>query len=148
MRETGHNLGIYIGNADIMESMNQGQPGNSTSTSNLAYNEANDRTTNMTDMEKCLRKLEAQGFTDHYKVEKTKLLDITNDKKYKAKDVKAVNFYRFEGISDPEDMSILYAIETSDGRKGTLVDSYGLYADDDTSAFMQEVEVNKKTNKQ
>lgn len=132
-----------------MESMNQGQPGtNSTSTSNLVYNEANDRTTNMTDMEKCLRNLEAQGFTNHYRVEKSKLYDISNDKKYKAKDVKAVNFYRFEGISDPEDMSILYAIETSDGCKGTLVDSYGLYADDDTSAFMQEVEVNKKTNKQ
>ena len=42
-------------------------------------------------------------------------------------------------------MSILYAIETSDGRKGVLIDAYGLYADDDTSAFMQEVEIFKKT---
>ena len=42
-------------------------------------------------------------------------------------------------------LTILYAIETSDGRKGVLIDAYGLYADDDTSSFMQEVEIFKKT---
>lgn len=108
------------------------------------YNEANDRMTHMTDMEKCLNKLEADGYTVHYKVEKGKLHDLTNDKNYKAKEVKVVNFYRFEGITDPEDMSILYAIETSDGKKGTLADAYGLYADEATTTFMQEVETNKK----
>ena len=111
------------------------------------YNEANDRATNMTDLEKCMNKLEAQGYTDQYRVEKGKLVDVTNNIKYKAKDVKAVNFFRFEGITNPEDMSILYAIETSDGRKGTLVDAYGMYSDDDTGAFMQDVEINKKTTK-
>jgi hypothetical protein len=41
-------------------------------------------------------------------------------------------------------MSVLYAIETADGNKGTLVDAYGLYADDDTGEFMKEVEIHKK----
>ena len=41
-------------------------------------------------------------------------------------------------------MSILYAIETSDGRKGTLVDAYGMYSDDETGEFMNQVEVSKK----
>jgi hypothetical protein len=58
--------------------------------------------------------------------------------------VKAVNFYRFEGISNPDDMSILYAIETSDGRRGTLVDAYGFYSDDETGEFINQVEINKK----
>jgi hypothetical protein len=101
----------------------------------------------MTDMDKCMNKLEAEGYTDQYKVEKGKLHDLTNDKKYKPKDVKAVNFYRFEGISNPDDMSILYAIETSDGRRGMLVDAYGLYSDDDTGEFLNQVEINKKTSK-
>src|SRR5689334_12180997 len=121
------------------------QPSRDTRTTE--YTEANDRTTNMTEMEKCMNKLEAQGFTDQMKVEKGKLNDLTNNKKYKAKEVKAVNFFRFEGITDPDDMSILYAIETTDGRKGTLVDAYGLYSDDDTSAFMQQVDIDKKTTK-
>jgi hypothetical protein len=110
----------------------------------MEYDAPNDRLTSMTDMEKCLNKLESEGYTDQYKVEKGKLCDLTNKKKYKAKDVKAVNFYRFEGNSNPDDMSILYAIETSDGRKGTLVDAYGFYSDDETGEFINQIEINKK----
>ena len=106
---------------------------------------ANERMTEMTELEKCLKMLEEQGYTGQFRIEKSKLVSLDSNKKYKAKDVKAVNFYRFEGVSNPDDMSILYAIETCDGSKGTLVDAYGLYADDDTGEFFKDVEVNKKT---
>lgn len=33
---------------------------------------------------------------------------------------------RFEGVSNPGDNSILYAITTSDNKKGILVDGYGV----------------------
>ena len=33
---------------------------------------------------------------------------------------------RFEGMSNPDDNSILYAITTSKGYKGVLVDGYGI----------------------
>lgn len=125
-----------------MERLNQDRP--SDPNRPMEYDAANDRITHMTDLEKCLDKLESEGYTDQYKVEKGKLCDLTNNKKYKPKDVKAVNFYRFEGISNPDDMSILYAIETSDGRRGTLVDAYGFYSDDETGEFINQVEVNKK----
>ncbi len=42
--------------------------------------------------------------------------------------MEVVEFYRFEGASNPDDNSILYAIETSDGLKGLLVDAYGAYS--------------------
>jgi hypothetical protein len=128
-----------------MERTNDHRPSNDNRP--MEYNEANDRFTNMTDEEKLMNKLEAMGYTDQYRVEKGKLVDLTNNKKYKPADVKAVNFYRFEGISNPDDMSILYAIETSDGRKGTLMDAYGMYSDDDTGAFLNQVEISKKVNK-
>jgi hypothetical protein len=110
----------------------------------MDYDQGNDRLTFMTDLEKCLNKLEAEGYSNQYRVEKGLLVDLTNKKKYKAKDVRVANFYRFEGISNPDDMSILYAIETADGNKGTLIDAYGMYSDDDTGAFLQAVEINKK----
>ena len=125
-----------------MENMNQHMPGHDNRTGE--YNLANDRVSHMTDLDKCLNKLEADGYRDQFRVEKGKLNDLSNSKKYKPKDVKAVNFYRFEGISDPDDMSILYAIETTDGAKGTLTDAYGNYSDDDTGAFMKQVEIEKK----
>jgi hypothetical protein len=43
-------------------------------------------------------------------------------------------------MSDPEDSSILYLIEASDGKKGTLIDAYGTYADAKLSDFIREVE--------
>lgn len=109
------------------------------------YQQPNDQVTFMTDMEKCVKRLEEKGFTDQFRVEKNVLKSISDTKKkYKAKDVTAVNFYRFEGNSDPDDMSILYAIETTDGHKGTLIDAYGAYSDENIAAFMKEVDVNKK----
>ena len=111
------------------------------------YNQANDRNTFMTDEEKIVNKLEAEGFTDQFRVEKKMLRSMADPKKsYKAKEIKAVNFYRYEGISDPDDMSIIYAIETCDGRKGTLIDAYGRYSDEETGAFMQDVEIQKKVS--
>lgn len=111
------------------------------------YTEANDRLTFMTDLDKCMNFLESKGYTDQFRVEKKHLISLKDSKKkYKPKDVKAVNFYRFEGISDPDDMSILYAIETCDGTKGTLVDAYGHYSDDVTGAFMQDVDISKRVS--
>jgi hypothetical protein len=126
-----------------MEKYNQHMPGKDNR--DFTYDKANDQSTFMTELEKCVNKLEADGFTDQYKVEKGKLFNLTNNKKYKAQDVKAVNFFRFEGQTDPDDMSILYAIETSDGRKGMLINAYGLYSDDDTDSFMRQVEISKNT---
>jgi len=137
-----HNVCVSISKYCFMERLNQQRP--SGDKRPMEYDAANDRLTNMTDLEKCLSKLEGEGYTDQYKVEGGKLIDLTNNKKYKSKDVKAVNFYRFEGISNPDDMSILYAIETSDGRRGTLVDAYGFYSDDETGEFMNQIEINKK----
>lgn len=36
--------------------------------------------------------------------------------------------FRFEGVSDPSDNSVMYAITTSTGRKGILVDAFGAYS--------------------
>ena len=37
--------------------------------------------------------------------------------------------HRFEGMSSTDDNSILYAISSKNGIKGTLVDAYGVYAE-------------------
>jgi hypothetical protein len=65
-------------------------------------------------------------------------------KVYKPEDLLIVNFYRYEGISDPEDNSILYVIETRDGAKGTLVDAYGAYSDPLIEKFMKQVKIDEK----
>ena len=40
------------------------------------------------------------------------------------------SFYRFEGMTDPSDETILYAISSPElNLKGTLVNAYGVYSD-------------------
>ncbi|WP_205509548.1 hypothetical protein [Longitalea arenae] len=105
---------------------------------------ANDRTTYMAELGRCLEKLSAKGFNDQYKVIEDKLYCLTSGHTFNPEDIKAVNFYRFEGVSNPDDMAILYAIETNDGRRGTLIDAYGFYADTQLGDFMKKVEIHKK----
>jgi len=96
----------------------------------------------------CLNSLSRDGFSDDYKITEAGLKSLKRERIYAPEEVKVLNFFRFEGNSDPADNSILYAIETSDGGRGTLVDAYGPYADSKISAFMQQVEdIKKKTEK-
>ena len=108
------------------------------------YNKSNDRLTFMNNEENLMTNLEKHGYNEQFRVQHKLLESVTSGKTYKCEDVKAVNFYRFEGISDPDDMSILYAIETCDGAKGTLTDAYGSYSDEETGEFMKQVEIAKK----
>ncbi|MCW3091599.1 MAG: hypothetical protein JWP81_2668 [Ferruginibacter sp.] len=93
----------------------------------------------------CHKKMMEDGYTENFKVEGGRLKCLSCDKWYSPDEITICNFFRFEGISDPEDNSIMYVIETVDGKKGTIVDAYGAYADPDVSAFITEVEnIHKK----
>jgi hypothetical protein len=51
-------------------------------------------------------------------------------------------YYRFEGASDPEDLSVIYAIESKDGKiKGTLVSGYGVYSEDLDGEMLQKLKM-------
>ena len=86
------------------------------------------------------KRLDAEGFVADFKVAEGRLCVMGTDKTYGAEEVRIVDFYRFEGESNPDDMSILYAIETNDGVRGTISNSYGTYADTNVDNFLKRVE--------
>ena len=50
------------------------------------------------------------------------------------------SYYRFEGMSDPADSSILYAISSDKyGIKGQLVNGYGIYSEDTTDEIVEKL---------
>lgn len=101
---------------------------------------------NMKTMSSCINSLLEKGFKENFMISENRLTAVSEERTYSPDQVKVLNFYRFEGDSDPGDSAILYAIETIDGKKGTLSDAYGTYADDDVQKFMsQVVEMTKKT---
>jgi len=94
----------------------------------------------MKSLTSCLRRMINEGYTEDFKVTGDGLEASQHRRQYHPDQINVVNFFRFEGESDPDDNAILYVIETNDGTKGTLVDAYGVYHDAKVTSFMQEVE--------
>jgi len=94
----------------------------------------------MQTLSQCMNSLKEKGYSKEFNVSEDKLITKEDQKSYSPKDVQIVDFYRFEGDSNPSDNAILYAIETNDGAKGVLVDAYGMYADEFVTKFINEVE--------
>ena len=97
----------------------------------------------MNTLSQVMNKLKGNGYTDDFEIEKDRLVGKGIDKKYFANELTIKKTYRFEGDSDPADMSILYAIETNDGHKGTYVDAFGTYGDQGThtAEFLKQVKM-------
>ncbi|OFY84686.1 MAG: hypothetical protein A3F72_16085 [Bacteroidetes bacterium RIFCSPLOWO2_12_FULL_35_15] len=52
--------------------------------------------------------------------------------------------YRFEGITDPDDEAILYAISSKKNNfKGILVNGYGIYADESVNKIAERLKIRK-----
>lgn len=49
--------------------------------------------------------------------------------------------HRFEGASNPDDNSVVYAISSDQGVKGVLVDAYGTYANSVTPEMARKLKV-------
>jgi hypothetical protein len=75
-----------------------------------------------------LADLAGRGFTEEFAVAGDGLRARGAVRTFRAEDLTIREFHRFEGVSDPDDMSIVYAIESTDGTRGTLVDAFGVYS--------------------
>lgn len=107
-------------------------------------NESNIKVPYLRNLAQSLNAFMQQGFEMNFKAVKEGLLCVETERVFRPDELLVVNFYRFEGVSDPADNTILYLIESKDGTKGTLVDAYGAYADPLVSAFMENVKIEER----
>ena len=54
-----------------------------------------------------------------------------NQKFYQPAELNIMKVYRFEGMSDPSDMAVLYVIKANDGLTGFNLAPYGMYGNDE-----------------
>jgi hypothetical protein len=69
---------------------------------------------------------------------------LTSKLQLHPEDFEVDAFYRFEGMSSPDDNSIVYAISGNDGIKGILVDAYGVYSISLNQAMIQKLKMTDK----
>ncbi|WP_373056129.1 phosphoribosylpyrophosphate synthetase [Zunongwangia sp. H14] len=74
-----------------------------------------------------------EGYEEDFNLLDKKLKSDAEKEEFLSQDFVVDEVYRFEGPSNPGDEAILYAISTSSGKKGVLVDGYD-YSSGQTSA--------------
>lgn len=85
--------------------------------------------------------LRERGYTYDFDFENACLYCKLISDKFQPDDLKITEYYRFEGMSDPDDNTVVYAIESKQGHKGILIDGYGAYADEHKAAFIKDIVV-------
>jgi hypothetical protein len=82
-----------------------------------------------------LTHLKAKGFTVDYNLPEN--LEAFQSGKLKASDFEIVDTYRYEGDTNPDDESAVYALQSHKGEQGFLVVGYGFSADTETSELVR-----------
>jgi hypothetical protein len=85
--------------------------------------------------------LKKRGFSLDFNLAENCL--VCQGDKFNADDFEIVEWYRFEGESDPADEAVVYAIESNKGQKGVLVNGYGPSADSASSEIAKKLHVHK-----
>ena len=80
-------------------------------------------------LSEAINDLKANGYTYDLNL-KAHFVECDSPKvQWHPEDFKINKVFRFEGMSNPDDNSILYAISSTHGVKGLLLDAYGVYAE-------------------
>lgn len=85
--------------------------------------------------------LKKEGYTLDFNIQDECVVCTSNNTVLQPDDFEIDRIFRYEGASDPDDASILYAISSKKfDVKGTLVNGYGIYSDPFSDALMAKLQ--------
>jgi hypothetical protein len=94
--------------------------------------------TEMDTVAEVVERLEREGFGEHFRAEPRGLRVGADGRLFQPEDLVTEEIRRFEGVSDPEDQSIVFALRSRDGSvRGTLVTSFGPGADPEVAEVVR-----------
>lgn len=93
------------------------------------------------DMLEALGDLNSRGYSKSFVMRHDGLFCIETNETFKPINISIIEYHRFEGATDYEDMAIIYVIETENGIKGTVADAFGTYANTDLGDFLKQVKI-------
>jgi hypothetical protein len=98
----------------------------------------------MKPLSQVMEDLRQKGYTCDFHMREDDFVCADTNEVFQPEDLTIVQTYRFEGESDPGDMSILYAIEAANGDKGQCVDAYGTNASRRLGEFIKRVKIQER----
>jgi hypothetical protein len=94
-------------------------------------------------LSEALNDLAQRGYTYNFNLTSDSIECKDISLRLKASEFEIIEFYRFEGDSDPGDEEVVYAIESKNGLKGVLVNAFGTYADPLTEELIQKLKIDR-----
>lgn len=91
-----------------------------------------------------LRDLSDRGYTNNFNIQCDAVECRDIELRLRPEDFEIVEVYRFEGDSNPGDEEVVYAIESKDGIKGTLVNAFGVYGDEASNEILEKLKIKYK----
>lgn len=85
--------------------------------------------------------LKKRGFDVDFNLQENCI--VCHNDKFNVEDFEITEVYRFEGNTDPSDEAIVYAIESRNGKKGVLVNGYGISADAMDAEMAKKLSIHK-----
>jgi hypothetical protein len=90
--------------------------------------------------------LKKQGYTEDFNIKENCIDCRDGEYQLSPEDFKVDNVFRFEGESDPDDQTVLYAISSEKYKlKGVLVNAYGIYSDAGANELIKKLNVHEKS---
>ena len=91
----------------------------------------------MTTLSEILNKLKKEGYTEDFNRKESGSEGPGNLIRVHSEEFVVDRHYRFEGVSNPDDEAVVYAISSRKFQvKGTLVNGYGISSDAATDALL------------
>lgn len=91
--------------------------------------------------------LRARGYTEDFNLLEENLSYKKGGEPVDLKDIVIDKIYRFSGMNDVADESILYAMtHKKDGVKGIFVNGYGIYSDEGANRIISRIEIQEDDN--
>lgn len=88
----------------------------------------------------CVKALEEQGYTDEFTLNEAELCH--GSRSLDPAEFQVDSYHRFEGPTDPADMSVVYAVSSGSlGMKGLIIGAYGSETDDLVRKLMRHLDI-------
>ena len=94
-------------------------------------------------LSEALNDLKTRGYREDFNLQPHCLTAPSLSLELHPENFEVDEFHRFEGMSNPDDNSIVFAISSKDGIKGTLVDAYGMYSSNLTDSMIKKLAIKR-----
>jgi len=97
-------------------------------------------------LSEAISQLKQRGYTSDFNLHPEWIESVPENLKLSPSEFHIDEVHRFEGMTSPDDSSVVYAVSTPQGVKGILVDAYGVYSESLSPEMIRRLKVDSNTS--